>query len=175
MPDLNVPQGSADQEQPVPAQDQPAGERQDFLREIVQQDLASGRIAEVVTRFPPEPNGYLHIGHAKSICLNFGIARQFGGRCNLRMDDTNPAKEDVEYVDSITTDVKWLIEGWADHCLGLKPVGGLPEAPRALLRFRLFRTALRVRAPVDPQGQGLRLRPHGRGSGPDARRPRPAG
>ncbi len=127
MPDLNARQNSANQEQPVPALDQPAGERQDFLREIVQQDLASGRVGEVVTRFPPEPNGYLHIGHAKSICLNFGIARQYGGRCNLRMDDTNPAKEDVEYVDSITTDVKWLIEGWADHCLSLKPVGGLPE------------------------------------------------
>ncbi len=107
--------------------DQPAQEHQDFLREMVQQDLASGRIRGVVTRFPPEPNGYLHIGHAKSICLNFGIARQFAGQCNLRMDDTNPAKEDVEYVDSITTDVKWLIAGWADHCLGLKPVGRLAE------------------------------------------------
>jgi glutaminyl-tRNA synthetase len=73
-----------------------------------------------LTRFPPEPNGYLHIGHAKSICLNFGIAREYNGVCNLRMDDTNPAKEDVEYVDSITEDVKWLINGWADHCLGLK-------------------------------------------------------
>ncbi len=104
-----------------------AEEHQDFIREIVQQDLTAGRISDVVTRFPPEPNGYLHIGHAKSICLNFGIARQFGGQCNLRMDDTNPTKEDVEYVDSITADVKWLIDGWADHCLGLKPVGGLPE------------------------------------------------
>ena len=84
-----------------------------------------------MTRFPPEPNGYLHIGHAKSICLNFGIARQFGGQCNLRMDDTNPTKEDVEYVDSITADVKWLIAGWADHCLGLKPIGGLRGEARA--------------------------------------------
>jgi glutaminyl-tRNA synthetase len=107
--------------------DEAPQEHQDFLREMVQQDLAAGRISSVVTRFPPEPNGYLHIGHAKSICLNFGIARQFDGQCNLRMDDTNPAKEDVEYVDSITTDVKWLIAGWADHCLGLKPVGGLAE------------------------------------------------
>ncbi|MCL5733984.1 MAG: glutamate--tRNA ligase family protein, partial [Actinobacteria bacterium] len=98
-------------------------ERQDFLRELIQEDLAAGRITDVVTRFPPEPNGYLHIGHAKSICLNFGIARQFKGQCNLRMDDTNPTKEDVEYVDSITADVRWLIDGWADHCLGLKPVG----------------------------------------------------
>jgi glutaminyl-tRNA synthetase len=111
-----------------PAQDaQESGrqqqERQDFLREWVQQDLASGRVTGIVTRFPPEPNGYLHIGHAKSICINFGIARQYGGQCNLRMDDTNPTKEDVEYVDSITADVKWLIDGWADHCLGLKPVG----------------------------------------------------
>ena len=110
-----------------PAPEQPAHEQKDFVREIVQQDLAAGRISEVVTRFPPEPNGYLHIGHAKSICLNFGIARQFAGRCNLRMDDTNPTKEDVEYVDSITTDVKWLIAGWADQCLALKPVGRLPE------------------------------------------------
>ncbi|NLT35839.1 MAG: glutamine--tRNA ligase/YqeY domain fusion protein [Gaiellales bacterium] len=108
-------------------QERPAQGHQDFLREMVQQDLASGRIDNVVTRFPPEPNGYLHIGHAKSICLNFGIAREFGGRCNLRMDDTNPTKEDVEYVDSIIADVRWLIAGWADECLGLKPVGASPE------------------------------------------------
>jgi glutaminyl-tRNA synthetase len=107
--------------------DQPGQEHQNFLQEMVQEDLAAGRISGVVTRFPPEPNGYLHIGHAKAICLNFGIARQFGGQCNLRMDDTNPTKEDVEYVDSITADVKWLIAGWADHCLGLKPVGRLAE------------------------------------------------
>jgi glutaminyl-tRNA synthetase len=100
-------------------------EREDFIREIVKADLSSGvvRGGGVVTRFPPEPNGYLHIGHAKSICLNFGIALQFGGVCNLRMDDTNPAKEDVEYEDSIVADVKWLIAGWADRCLGLKPAG----------------------------------------------------
>src|SRR5262249_15939130 len=75
-----------------------------------------------------EPNGYLHIGHAKSICLNFGIAREFGGVCNLRMDDTNPTKEDVEYVDSITADVKWLIGGWAEDKFGLKPAGNTPDS-----------------------------------------------
>jgi glutaminyl-tRNA synthetase len=101
----------------------PPAEREDFIREIVKADLAAGAVSRVVTRFPPEPNGYLHIGHAKAICLNFGIARQFGGQCNLRMDDTNPAKEDIEYEDSIVADVRWLIAGWADHCLGLKPAG----------------------------------------------------
>ena len=94
-------------------------ERFDFIREIVAADLRDGRRSHIITRFPPEPNGYLHIGHAKSICLNFGIAREFGGQCNLRMDDTNPTKEDVEYVDSIIQDVQWLISGWADDRLGL--------------------------------------------------------
>jgi glutaminyl-tRNA synthetase len=126
-PDPNMNQDQRRDQQQEPEQNQAAEERQDFLREIVQQDLASGRVTNIVTRFPPEPNGYLHVGHAKSICLNFGIARQFGGRCNLRMDDTNPTKEDVEYVDSIIADVKWLIAGWADHCLALKPVGALPH------------------------------------------------
>jgi glutaminyl-tRNA synthetase len=93
----------------------------DFIRDIVAQHVAEKKYPRIHTRFPPEPNGYLHIGHAKSICLNFGIAREFGGICNLRMDDTNPAKEDVEYVDSITADVNWLVAGWADHCLGLTP------------------------------------------------------
>lgn len=92
----------------------------DFIRDIVAADLASGKVQRVVTRFPPEPNGYLHIGHAKSICLNFGIAHEFGGACNLRMDDTNPTKEDVEYVDSIIADVRWLIGGWADEALRFK-------------------------------------------------------
>jgi glutaminyl-tRNA synthetase len=83
-------------------------ERNDFIRDIIDDDLRTGRHTGVATRFPPEPNGYLHIGHAKSICLNFGIAYDYLGRCNLRYDDTNPAKEDVEYVDSIERDVRWL-------------------------------------------------------------------
>src|SRR6202035_5555573 len=85
---------------------------QDFIRDIVRADLASGRHKTIVTRFPPEPNGYLHIGHAKSICLNFGLARDFGGVCNLRFDDTNPETEDVEYVESIKNDVRWLGFDW---------------------------------------------------------------
>jgi glutaminyl-tRNA synthetase len=101
----------------------------DFIRDIVAKHVAEGKYPQIHTRFPPEPNGYLHIGHAKSICLNFGIAREFGGVCNLRMDDTNPTKEEVEYVDSIIADVKWLIGGWADDRLGLKPQGKTPEAP----------------------------------------------
>jgi glutaminyl-tRNA synthetase len=100
----------------------------DFIRDIVAAHVAEGRYPKIQTRFPPEPNGYLHIGHAKSICLNFGIAREFDGVCNLRMDDTNPNKEDVEYVDSILTDVKWLIGGWADDRLGMKEQGQTPNA-----------------------------------------------
>ncbi len=93
----------------------------DFIRDIVAEDRA--KHPQIHTRFPPEPNGYLHIGHTKAICLNFGIAREFGGICNVRMDDTNPAKEEVEFVDSIMTDVRWLIDGWADQNIGLKPDG----------------------------------------------------
>ena len=92
----------------------------DFIRDRVQADLAVGKYPGVITRFPPEPNGYLHLGHAKSICLNFGIALENDGICNLRFDDTNPVKEDTEYVDSITEDVKWLIDGWADSVLSEK-------------------------------------------------------
>ena len=87
----------------------------DFIRDIIDEDLSSGKHDGTVTRFPPEPNGYLHIGHAKSICLNFGIAEEYGGRCHLRFDDTNPTKEDVEYVDSIKEDIKWLGFDWGDH------------------------------------------------------------
>jgi glutaminyl-tRNA synthetase len=90
-----------------------AGE--DFIRDIVRADLASGRHKSVVTRFPPEPNGYLHIGHAKSICLNFGIAQEFGGQCNLRFDDTNPTKEEQEYIDAIEADVRWLGFDWGNN------------------------------------------------------------
>ncbi len=87
----------------------------DFIRDIVAADLAAGRHKTIVTRFPPEPNGYLHVGHAKSICLNFGIAEEFGGRCHLRFDDTNPAKEEQEYIDSIMRDVRWLGFDWGQH------------------------------------------------------------
>ncbi|MDR2981030.1 MAG: glutamine--tRNA ligase/YqeY domain fusion protein [Puniceicoccales bacterium] len=86
-----------------------------FIRQIIDEDLASGKHTGVVTRFPPEPNGYLHIGHAKSICLNFGLALEYNGRCHLRMDDTNPTKEDVEYVDSIKEDIHWLGFDWGNH------------------------------------------------------------
>ena len=89
----------------------------DFIRDIVQADLASGEHREIVTRFPPEPNGYLHIGHAKSIALNFGIAQEFGGHCNLRFDDTNPTREEQEYIDSIQADVIWLGYKWAGQPL----------------------------------------------------------
>ncbi|MCX6616835.1 MAG: glutamine--tRNA ligase/YqeY domain fusion protein [Acidobacteria bacterium] len=87
----------------------------DFIREIVTADIAAGKIQAPVTRFPPEPNGYLHIGHAKSICINFGIAQEFGGRCHLRFDDTNPTKEEQEYIDSIQEDVRWLGFDWGPH------------------------------------------------------------
>ncbi|MDB5598905.1 MAG: glutamine--tRNA ligase [Xanthobacteraceae bacterium] len=87
----------------------------DFIRDIIQADLTAGRHKGVVTRFPPEPNGYLHIGHAKSICLNFGAAQEFGGRCHLRFDDTNPAKEEQEYIDAIERDVRWLGFDWGKN------------------------------------------------------------
>ena len=108
--------------EPLPSVPAPS----DFIREIVAGHVAEKRYAKIVTRFPPEPNGYLHIGHAKSICLNFGLARENNGQCNLRFDDTNPVKEDLEYVESITADVQWLIAGWAEHCLAFKPKGAHP-------------------------------------------------
>lgn len=97
----------------APAAETAAPEKRDFIRQIVREDMAQGRHAAIRTRFPPEPNGYLHIGHAKAICLNFGIAAEFGGLCNLRFDDTNPAKEDPEFVQAIEDDVRWLGFEWA--------------------------------------------------------------
>ena len=142
----------------------PAPAPSDFIRDIVAAHVAEKRYPQIHTRFPPEPNGYLHIGHAKSICLNFGIAREFGGICNLRMDDTNPTKEDVEYVDSITEDVKWLISAWADE-LGLNlpsfpaatlnPQPSTLNPPRALLRQRLLRPNLRIRHAAHQEGRRL--------------------
>jgi glutaminyl-tRNA synthetase len=86
-----------------------------FLEEIIEADLNSGKHTSILTRFPPEPNGYLHIGHSKAICVNFGLAKKYGGKTNLRFDDTNPTTEDVEYVDSIKADIKWLGFDWANE------------------------------------------------------------
>src|SRR5215470_8452156 len=90
-------------------------ERNDFIRDIIDDDLRNGRNDRVATRFPPEPNGYLHIGHAKAICVDFGIARDYGGTCNLRYDDTNPERETEEFVESIKRDVRWLGFDWDDR------------------------------------------------------------
>src|SRR5210317_1753168 len=84
-----------------------------FIKQIIKKDLEDGITQKVITRFPPEPNGYLHIGHAKSICLNFGLAEEFGGECNLRFDDTNPAKEEQEYIEAIKEDIEWLGFQWS--------------------------------------------------------------
>src|ERR1035438_9055187 len=93
--------------------------RSNFIRDIIIEDRHTGKNGgRVHTRFPPEPNGYLHIGHAKSICLNFGLAQEFGGQCNLRFDDTNPTKEETEYVDSIIEDARWLGGDWGDRRRG---------------------------------------------------------
>ena len=94
--------------------DETPEEALDFIREIVADDLRTGKHAGIVTRFPPEPNGYLHIGHAKAICLDFGVAQETGGRCHLRLDDTNPAKENEEYVESIKHDIQWLGFDWGE-------------------------------------------------------------
>ncbi len=103
----------------------------DFIRDIIREDLEKSKNSKKVhTRFPPEPNGYLHIGHAKSICLNFGIAAEFNGNCNLRFDDTNPTKEELEYVQAIKKDIKWLGFDWGGrnimHQIILKNYLNLP-------------------------------------------------
>jgi len=121
----------------------------DFIRDIVAAHLTEGRYSQIVTRFPPEPNGYLHLGHARAICLNFGIARENAGRCHLRFDDTNPAKEEAHYVDAITRDIRWLIHGWADAQLTFKPRGAGPVAQ------------------TTPDGRPDRLVPHAAASAPD--------
>ena len=89
-----------------------AAKKLNFLEEIIEDDLKSGKIDSVLTRFPPEPNGYLHLGHAKSLCINFGLAQKYGGKTNLRYDDTNPTKADTEYVDAIKEHIKWPGSNW---------------------------------------------------------------
>src|SRR5437016_1313316 len=131
----------------------------DFIRDVVLAHIAEKRYPLIHTRFPPEPNGYLHIGHAKSICLNFGIAREFGGTCNLRYDDTNPAKEEVEYVDSIYEDVRWLIGGWADDRLGLKPKGKTPESRKVNDRPDFYLPAIRELSHVPETVSGAASEP----------------
>src|SRR4051812_22011760 len=107
----------------------------DFIRSIVEDDIVAGKHhGRVATRFPPEPNGYLHIGHAKSICLNFGVAEEHGGTCNLRFDDTNPTKEDVEYVDAIKEDVAWLGFEWAAELYASDYFERLYEFAQTLIR-----------------------------------------
>jgi len=102
-----------DNNSPVNEVEETSGKSNNFVAKIIQDDLDSGRVTKVVTRFPPEPNGYLHVGHAKSICLNFGLAEQFQGECNLRFDDTNPEKESQEFINAIKEDVQWLGFQWA--------------------------------------------------------------
>ena len=105
MADINKPVETAEETRKL-----------NFLEEIIENDLAEGKYESILTRFPPEPNGYLHLGHAKSLCINFGLAQKYGGKTNLRYDDTNPTKEDVEYVDAIKEDIKWLGFQWAKEC-----------------------------------------------------------
>ena len=132
-----------------------------FLHDQIAEDVRTKKYGDAIvqTRFPPEPNGYLHIGHAKAICIDFGLADEFGGKTNLRFDDTNPEKEEQEYVDSIKNDVRWLGFDWE----------------RALLRVGLLRPALRVGAAAHQGRQGLRRRPHGRRDSPAPRHAHRAG
>ncbi len=131
----------------------------DFIRDIVAAHVAEGRYPKIHTRFPPEPNGYLHIGHAKSICLNFGIAREFGGVCNLRMDDTNPTKEDIEYVESIQADVNWLLGGWAEDRLGLKHAGKAPEEKMVEGKKDFFQPPVFGTSESERQHSAIKLEP----------------
>ena len=112
---LKSPASIAYRPQPMSDTSADHGDSSNFIRDIIDADLASGKHSKIVTRFPPEPNGYLHIGHAKSICLNFGVARDYGGACNLRFDDTNPEKESIEYINSIRRDVEWLGFEWQSN------------------------------------------------------------
>ena len=119
----------------MPSTDPPAADLPShFIAEAIREDLAAGRVDRVHTRFPPEPNGYLHIGHAKAICIVFGLARQFEGRCNLRLDDTNPAKEEQEYIDSIKEDVRWLGFDWDELCYASDYFQQLYDWAAALIR-----------------------------------------
>ena len=138
----------------TPPKDQDSGgdkpDSRNFIEQIIDADRAAGKNGgRVHTRFPPEPNGYLHIGHAKSICLNFGLAKEFGGKFNLRFDDTNPTKEEQEYVDSIIDDVRWLGGDWED---------------RLFYASDYFQQLHDWADPTDQGGQGLCLRPHCRRS-----------
>src|ERR1700681_4508312 len=121
---------------PSPPEETTPPERSNFIRDIILDDLKTNKYGgRVQTRFPPEPNGYLHIGHAKSICLNFGLAAQYGGKCNLRFDDTNPEKEEQEYVDSIMENVRWLGFDWEDRIFYASDYfGQLYEWARKLVR-----------------------------------------
>ena len=136
-----------------------------FIHQIIEDDLKTGKFAGRVCTFPPEPNGYLHIGHAKSICLNFGTARKYGGTVNLRFDDTNPEKEEQEYVDSIMENVRWVLAGQRKQ---RSPLGWAP------LRLRLFRSALRMGRRAHQDGQGLRLRSDARPGARNTRHPEPS-
>ena len=108
-----------------------------FIEEIIETDLANGKYKSILTRFPPEPNGYLHIGHAKSICLNFGLGIKYGGKTNLRFDDTNPVTEDTEYVDSIKDDIRWLGFNWANEFYASDYFGELYEYAVQLIKKEL--------------------------------------
>lgn len=110
-------EGAKDGHMDTEMREEGASKPLNFIEKIIEDDLRAGRVANntIVTRFPPEPNGYLHIGHIKSICLNFGLAEKYHGICHLRLDDTNPAKEDMEYIDSIKSDIRWLGFDWGEH------------------------------------------------------------